>query len=302
MKRSSSRAAVCAARTTVSRRPLAVSTMTADLLALAEWLAEAGVTHVAMESTVSFGSRCGSLLEDRYTIVLVNPRHVKQVPGRKTDVAVADWLPPLQYGRLERQLHSAGAHRDLRYLTRHRTSLLHERTRTVNRIHKVLEDANIKLSAVASDIMGVSGQAMLRALVAGQTVPGALGRFGPVSVAPETGRAPTSAAGRVRAHHRFLLQTLLEQVGFSTGRSRNWTRALTSSCALSPPPGVDPDDPGPETPAGESVLAEIGPYTTMFPSAAYLCSWAAIVRATTKPAGSSGREKRAGATAGCVAP
>ena len=126
------------------------STMTADLLALAEWLAEAGVTHVAMESTGVFWKPVWNLLEDRFTIVLVNPRHVKQVPGRKTDVADADWLAQLlQYGLLKSSFIPPEPIRDLRDLTRHRTSLLHERTRTVNRIHKVLEDANIKLSAVA---------------------------------------------------------------------------------------------------------------------------------------------------------
>ena len=254
------------------------TTMTADLLALAEWLAEVGVTHVALESTGVFWKPVWNLLEDRFTIVLVNPRDVKQVPGRKTDVADAAWLAQLlQYGLLKSSFIPPEPIRDLRDLTRHRTSLLHERTRTVNRIHKVLEDANIKLSAVASDIMGVSGQAMLRALVAGETDPVRLADLARYRLRRKQAALQQALQGRVRAHHRFLLQTLLEQVAFLDRQVtqldtridehvRPFVEALTLIRTI----------PGLKRRAGESVLAEIGPDMTIFPTAAHLCSWAAI--------------------------
>ena len=172
------------------------STMTADLLALADWLADAGVTHVAMESTGVFWKPVWNLLESRFTLVLVNPRDVKQVPGRKTDVADAAWLAQLlQYGLLKGSHVPPPPIRVLRDLTRHRTTLIHDKTRVVNRIHKVLEDANIKLTAVASDIMGVSGRAMLAARAWRHRSAAARGA-GPAAAAPE---APAIGAGAARA-------------------------------------------------------------------------------------------------------
>jgi transposase len=155
------------------------NTVTSDLLAMGDWLADAGVTHVAMESTGVFWKPVWNLLEDRFTIVLVNPRDVKQVPGRKTDVIDAEWIAQLlQHGLLRGSFIPPAPIRELRDLTRHRTTLIHDKTRAVNRIHKVLEDANIKLGTVATDIMGVSGRAMLHALAQGETNPGRLARGG----------------------------------------------------------------------------------------------------------------------------
>ena len=148
-------------------------TMTRDLMALADYLEALGVTHVAMESTGVLWKPVWNILESRrFTLFLVNPRHVKQVPGRKSDVSDAEWIAQLlQCGLLQSSFVPKRELRELRDLTRYRAQLVSEQTRVANRIHKILEDANIKLGAVASDILGKSGRAMLGALVGGQQDP-----------------------------------------------------------------------------------------------------------------------------------
>ena len=147
-------------------------TLTRDLLALSDWLSEAGVTHVAMESTGEYWKPVYNLLEGDMTVFLVNAAHVKNVPGRKTDRADARWLAKLmRHGLLQASFIPPVEQRDLRDLTRYRTKLVQERTREVNRVQGVLERANIKLASVASDIMGVSGRAILAALIEGRADP-----------------------------------------------------------------------------------------------------------------------------------
>jgi transposase len=144
-------------------------TLTRDLLALSDWLAAVGITHVAMESTGEYWRPVYNLLEGTVTIFLLNAAHVKQVPGRKTDKADARWLAKLmRYGLLAASFIPPQGQRDLRDLTRYRTKLVQERSRAVNRVQGVLERANIKLASVATDIMGVSGRAILAALIAGR--------------------------------------------------------------------------------------------------------------------------------------
>lgn len=159
-----------AGRTTRTLRSF--STMTDEVLALADWLKAAGCQAVAMESTGSYWKPVYNLLEARFTLLLVNAQHLKQVPGRKTDVKDCEWIAQLlQYGLLRASYVPERAQRDLRELTRYRTALVRERSAEINRLAKVLEGANIKLGAVASEITGVSGRAMLRALVEGETDP-----------------------------------------------------------------------------------------------------------------------------------
>jgi len=149
-------------------------TMTADLLGLADWLRAGQVTHVAMESTGVYWKPVFNLLEGEFEVILVNARHIKFVPGRKTDVKDAQWIADLlQHGLLKASFIPDAPQRDLRELIRYRTHLIEERTREANRVHKVLEDANLKLSSVATDILGVSGREMLAAIIAGQDDPGA---------------------------------------------------------------------------------------------------------------------------------
>jgi transposase len=143
--------------------------MTPDIVALADWLLQEGVTHVAMESTGVYWKPIYNILEGRFTILLVNARHVKNVPGRKTDVKDCQWLAELlQCGLLKGSFIPDRAQREFRDLTRHRAKLVDQRASVVNRVHKVLEDANIKLGAVATDIMGKSGKDMIRALIEGE--------------------------------------------------------------------------------------------------------------------------------------
>src|SRR5215210_7556890 len=150
-------------------------TMTADVLALAEWLAAAGCSHVVMEGTGVYWQPIWNLLEDRFTLLLVNARHVRAVPGRKTDVKDAEWLADLlRHGLLTASYVPDRDQRELRELTRYRTALLRERAAEANRLQKTLEGANLKLAAVATDITGKSGRAILRALVDGETDPARL--------------------------------------------------------------------------------------------------------------------------------
>src|SRR5215468_12657649 len=144
-------------------------TMTRHLLHLSDWLASLGVTHVAMEATGVLWKPVWNILEARFQLLLVNPHDVKQVPGRKSDVRDCQWLAQLlQCGLLRSSFVPPRPLRELRDLTRHRAQLSDEHTRVANRIHKTLEDANIKVGSVVSDLLGKSGRAMLKALVAGE--------------------------------------------------------------------------------------------------------------------------------------
>ena len=156
----------------VQQQTRTFSTMTGALLELADWLDQQGVTHVAMESTGVYWKPIWNLLEGQFEILLVNAQHIKQVPGRKTDVKDAEWIAQLlQHGLLRGSFVPSTPQRELRELTRQRRQLIQARAAVANRIQKVLEDANIKLGCVATDVLGVSGRAMLEALVAGQEDP-----------------------------------------------------------------------------------------------------------------------------------
>jgi transposase len=187
--------------------------MTADLLALADWLAAHGCTHVAMESTGVYWKPVWNLLEDRFTLLLVNAQHLKAVPGRKTDVRDCEWLADLlQHGLVRGSFVPARPQRDLRELTRYRTALVHDRTAESNRLQKTLEGANVKLSSVASDVLGVSGRAMLEALVAGVTDPVLLADLAKGRLREKLPQLEQALAGRFAAHQRFLLAQHLAQI------------------------------------------------------------------------------------------
>ncbi len=171
----------------------AFTTMTDDLLALADWLAAAGCTHVAMESTGVYWKPVYNLLEDGFALLLVNARHVKAVPGRKTDAKDCEWLADLlRHGLLQASFVPDRPQRELRELTRYRTSLVRERTAAANRLQKTLEGANIKLAAVATDVLGKSGRAILAALIDGQTDAAELAQL---ATRPAAGEAAGVGAG-----------------------------------------------------------------------------------------------------------
>jgi transposase len=188
-------------------------TMTADLLQLADWLRAADVTHVAMESRGVYWKPVYNILEGAFEVLLVNARHIKFVPGRKTDVKDAQWIAELlQHGLLKASFIPDKGQRELRELVRYRTHLINERTREVNRVHKVLEDANLKLSSVASDIMGVSGREMLAAIIANQDDPQALSQLAKGRMRSKIADLERALTGHVQASHRLLLTLHLEHI------------------------------------------------------------------------------------------
>ena len=189
--------------------------MTNDLRAMASWLIEEGVTHVAMESTGVYWKPVWNILEGQFTLVLANAQHVKNVPGRKTDTKDSEWLAELlQHGLLAGSFVPSRLIRDLRDLTRTRARLTQESSRIASRIQKILEDANIKLASVASDALGKSGQAMLAALIAGQSDPGQLADLALGTLRGKIPQLRRALDGLIRDHHRFLLQRLLVQWRF----------------------------------------------------------------------------------------
>ena len=189
------------------------STMLDDLLTLADWLQAHGVTHVAMESTGVYWKPVYNVLEGTYDVWVVNAQHFKAVPGRKTDVRDCEWLAELlRHGLLRPSFVPAKPHRELRELTRYRSALIHERTREVNRLQKVLEGANIKLGAVASDVLGASGREMLAALVAGTTDTAALADLAKGTLRHKIPDLERALRGRFGDHQRFLIARQLAHI------------------------------------------------------------------------------------------
>ena len=270
------------------------ATMTADLLALADWLAAEGVTHVAMESTGVYWKPVYHLLEDRFALLLVNAQHIKKVPGRKTDVKDAEWIAQLlQYGLLASSFVPPPPIRELRDLTRQRTQLTRDRATVVNRIEKVLEDANIKLASVASDPLGVSGRAMLRAMIAGEESPDALAELARARLRSKIPQLKQAMHGRVTDHHRFLLRTLLNQIDSLEAMVAQYDDQIGLVMApfaeaarrLRTTPGIGQA-------SAEIIVAEIGTDMSRFPSAAHLCSWAGLCPCNDQSAG----KRRSGKT------
>ncbi len=263
---------------TVTRQVRTFGTMTEELRQLAAWLRAEAVTHAAIESTGVLWKPVWNILESTVTLLLVNPRDVKQVPGRKTDVSDADWIAQLlQCGLLRRSFVPPVAIRELRDLTRNRTILEQQRAAVVNRLHKVLEDANIKLGSVASDIVGASGRAMLRALVAGETDAAVLANLARRSLRRKIPQLQRALAGHVTVHHRFLLTRLVTELDFIDEEVATYSRQILDAmqpfaealARLDTIPGIDRR-------TAENVLAEIGPDMAVFPTAGHLASWAAI--------------------------
>ena len=190
-------------------------TLTIELLALSDWLSQVGVTHVAIESTGEYWKPVYNLLEGTFVVFVVNAAHVKNVPGRKTDKADARWLAKLmRYGLLQASFIPPQGQRDLRDLTRYRTKLVQERSREVNRVQGVLERANIKLASVATDIMGVSGRAMLEALIAGRVDAATMAELARGRMRTKIPVLEQALTGLVREHHRRLLAVQLAHIDF----------------------------------------------------------------------------------------
>lgn len=262
-------------------------TMTVDLLALSDWLGGYGCTQVAMESTGEYWRPVFNILEGNFEVVLVNAQHIKAVPGRKTDVRDAEWIAELlQHGLLRASFIPPVAQRDLRDLTRHRSNFIRERATLVNRVQKVLEGANIKLGSVASNVLGVSGRAMLEGIVAGEAPSEVLANLAQGRLRAKRAQLSQALTGRVKPHHRFLLTELLCQIDSLDETIARFDLEIEAYCApfetavalLDTIPGV-----GRET--AEVIVAEMGSDMTHFPSADHLASWAGLAPGNHESAG-----------------
>ena len=254
------------------------STMTNEILALKEWLKASGCRQVAMESTGVYWKPIFHLLENEFEIVLVNAQHMKAVPGRKTDVKDAEWIADLlQHGLLKASFIPSSEQQAVRDLTRSRMTLLQERNRLINRIQKVLEDANLKLASVVSDIMGMTGYAILKALAAGEVDPEHLAHLARGSLVKKQEQLKAALQGKLTAHHRVLLEELLQLIG-TLDRSiarldREVAERLHAHDAL-----IERIDAvtGLSRRSIEVLLGELGWDMSRFPDAAHAASWVGI--------------------------
>ena len=263
-------------------------TMTSNLLSLADWLAQEGVTHAAMESTGVYWKPVWNILDEQFQLLLVNARHIKQVPGRKTDVKDSEWIAELlQHGLLRGSFVPPAPQRELRELTRQRMQLMHQKASVANRIQKILEDANVKLASVATDVLGVSARDMLQAIIAGQENPAVLADLARRKLRAKIPELQSALQGRVTEHHRFMLKLLLDQVTqleeLIERLSQRITATLPASMKEALPRLVQV--PGVAARATENILAEIGTNMGQFPTAGHLCSWVGMCPGNNASAG-----------------
>jgi transposase len=269
-------------------------TMTADLLALSDWLSSQGVTHVAMESTGEYWKPVFNILEANFEVVLVNAQHIKAVPGRKTDVNDAEWLAELlKHGLLKASFVPPTGQRDLRELTRYRTTFVRARATLVNRVHKALESANIKLTSVATDVTGVSGRAILAELIQGQASAEAMADLAKGRLRAKRDELIKALEGRVKPHHRFVLTELLCQIDNLDETITRFDEQIQEYCRPFEEAVQHLDTiPGVARQTAEIIVAEIGIDMSRFASAAHLAAWAGVAPGNDESAG----KRRSGKT------
>jgi transposase len=263
------------------------ATTTRGLLTLRDWLHAHGVTHAAMESTGVYWKPVYYVLEDGFALLLVNAQHLKLVPGRKSDVRDSAWIAQLlECGLLRSSFVPPAPIRDLRELTRYRKHQTQDRTREVNRLHRVLEDAGLKLSSVATDVMGKSGKAMLKALVAGTTDPHTLAELAQGKLRKKLPALREALAGRFRSSHAFLLGQILAKIDFL----EETLAALSAQIEVLLAPFESAlmrltTIPGVKRRTAETIIAETGGDMSRFATDAHLCSWTGICPGQDESAG-----------------
>jgi transposase len=262
-------------------------TMTDDLVELGDWLTEQQATHVAMESTGVFWQPIWNLLEDRFVLLLINAHHIKQVPGRKTDVADSEWIADLlRHGLLRASFVPDRNQRELRELTRYRTSLMQERAAEVNRLQKTLEGANIKLAAVATDVLGKSGREMLEALVVGTNQAGDLAQLAKGRMRAKIPELQRALAGSFRPHHQFMVARHLAYIDaideiVAQVSSKIAERLRPAEAYIELLDAIT----GIGRPTAEVWLAEVGSDLERFPTHRHLASWAGMCPGNNESAG-----------------
>ena len=283
---------------TVEKEIKRFGTMTKDLLSLSDWMKKEGVTHVAMESTGVYWKPIWNILESEFDITLANAKSIKQVPGRKTDMKDSEWIAQLlQFGLLSKSFVPNREIRELRDLTRHRVKLIQQKTSVANRVQKTLEDANIKLSSVATDILGASGRDMINGLINGETDSDKLADYARRKLRGKIPELKVALEGQVTEHHKFMLRMLMDQIN----QIEVWIHELDlrieelmrpfeqEVSLLTTIPGIEKQN-------AQNILAEIGFDMNQFPSAAHLASWSGICPGNNE---SAGKHKSGKTTKGC---
>jgi transposase len=278
------------------KHKLRCGTTTAELLRLADWLHEHKVTHVAMEATGVYWKPVWHVLEGQFELLLANPTQVKALRGRKTDLKdgerIADFL---QHGLLQGSFVPPQPIQQLRDLTRNRTMLKQEQVRVGNRIMKVLEDANLKLSSVMSDVMGVSGREMLRAIIQGKTNPAELAELARGSLRGKIPLLQQAARGSLNEHHRFLIEQWMGMWDELALRIAKFEKRIEAQIRpFEPAVKTWASLPGVDRITAWTLVAEMGADMTQFPTAAHAASWAALCPGQEESAGrrQSGRTRR----------
>ena len=272
----------------ISREVRTYETTTAGLLALSAWLAEQGCTHVAMEATGVYWKPVWHILDDgAFELVLANAAHIKNVPGRKTDVNDATWIADLlAHGLIRASFVPEAGIQELRGLMRTRKQLVREQTSHTQRLQKTLEEANIKLDAVISDILGVSGRAMIEALIGGEVDPVKLAELAHRRIKASPDKLRAALQGRVTEHHRFLLRLHLRQIDalgaliseIDTEVDKHLAPFRTAIQQLRTVPGI-------AALAASTIVSEIGVDMSRFPTAGHLLSWAGMCPGSDESAG-----------------
>lgn len=261
--------------------------MTDDLLALADWLTQGGCTHVAMESTGVYWKPVFNILEGLMEVILVNAQHIKKVPGRKTDVSDCQWIAELlQLGLLKGSFIPPKEIRELRELTRYRKTLIRQRAEQINRIQKLLENANIKLGQVATDVMGASGRAMLKAIVKGESDPEKLANLAEARLRNKMAELKKALKGKVSESQRFLLSEelfLIEQIEASIERCNKQIREQIAPFSQSMQ--ILDQIPGVAQKTAEVIISEIGVDMSRFPTDRHISSWAGMCPGNNESAG-----------------